>query len=131
MGSDFLIVLFDENGNAEVYESTADIEANVEPTMAAEEPYEVFTLNGYVVELAFLGNLASNATTVATVTSRQDIARLQNCLARVGLSDESGTLITDVESLVNALWAREWARQQLAWWNFFRKHKLPTKPRTV
>lgn len=131
MNSDSLIVLFDENGNAEVYESTADIEAGVEPTMAAEEPYEVFTMNGFVVELSFRGNLASNATPVATVTSRQDIAQLQKCLARVGLLDESGTLITDVESLVNALWAREWARQQRAWWNFFRKHKLPTKPRTV
>ena len=131
MSSDCLIVLFDENGNANVYESTADIEEDVEPALAAEEPYEAFTMNGFVVELSFRGNLASNATTVATVTSRQDIAQLQKCLARVGLLDESGTLITDVESFVNALWAREWARQQRAWWNFFRKHKLPTKPRTV
>ena len=123
--------MFDENGTAEVYESTADIEADVEPTIAAEEPYEAFTMNGFVAELSFRGNLASNATTVVTVTSRQDIARLQKCLARVGLFDESETLITDVESLVNALWAREWARQQRAWWNFFRKHKLPTNPRTA
>lgn len=131
MNSDSLIVLFDENGNAEVYESTADIEADVEPTIAAEEPYEAFTMNGFVAELSFRGNLASNATTVVTVTSRQDIARLQKCLARVGLFDKSETLITDVESLVNALWARDWARQQRAWWHFFRKHKLPFNPRTV
>ena len=32
MGSDSLIVLFDENGDAEVYESTADLEASVTPS---------------------------------------------------------------------------------------------------
>jgi hypothetical protein len=131
MSSDSLIVVFDENGEFAVCESTADIEASMEPAMAAEEPYEAFTLNGFVVDLSFRGNLASDAATVATVTSRQDRAQLHQCLARVVRLDESGKLITDVESLVNALWAREWARQQRAWWNFFRKHKLPTKPRTV
>lgn len=32
MNSDSLIVLFDENGDAEVYESTADLEASVTPS---------------------------------------------------------------------------------------------------
>lgn len=103
MSSDSLIVVFDENGEVAVYESTADIEASMEPAMAAEEPYEAFMLNGFVVDLSFRRNLASDATTVATVTSRQDTSQLHQCLARVVLLDESGKLITDVESLLNAL----------------------------
>ena len=131
MDSDSLIVVFDDGGAFVVYESTADLEASMEPAMAAEEPYSAFTLKGFVVDLSARGNLASNATTLAIVSSRQDRVRLQTCLQRVRPFGGSDIHFTDLETLVNHLWEYVWTRQQAAWWNMFGKRKLLTSPRRV
>lgn len=126
-----LVVVFDEDGYVAVYDSLAELETNVEPAMAAEEPYEAFTLEGFVVELSARGNLASNAVTVATLTTRQDLVGLSRCVRGAHPSYRRISTVMDVRTLVNAVWEGDWNRQQRAWWNTFRRKKLPSAPRRL
>lgn len=126
-----LIVVFDEVGYFTAYDSIRHVESDMEPAMAAEEPYEAFTLDGFIVQLTYCGNLAVNAVTVAIVTGRQDLGQLASCVTRARQRGKFNESITEVADLVNAGWARDLARQKSSWWNVFRKDRLPAQSRTV